>query len=202
MMRMPLALVCAGILCLTALSATASPYATSVVAYDNTDASAPFTTPSEALGPPDAASGAAQPYGIVSLGRLGSISLQLGEVVVDVSGPDLAVWEELTYQWDGVPGSEGNLPDESADIFLSKDANAWTLVGHVERGDRESLFIDISGTGMSGSAYIKIQDVSGLSTPSGARGFDLDAVTVLPEPATLTLLALGGLTILRKRRKR
>lgn len=187
---------------LVASSVHAEPYAVSVFSYNNTDALDPFTDPSEALGAPDGTSGAPCPYGVVSLGRYGSISLQLGQAVLDISGPDLIVWEELTYQWDGVPGSEGHLPDETADVSLSFNAIDWTLVGQVVRGDRDSLFIDINGTGMSGATYLRLDDVTGNGTPSGANGFDLDAITVIPEPATMSLLALGvGAVFIRKRRR-
>jgi len=48
----------------------------------------------------------------------------------------------------------------------------------------------------SGSSlpYVNIDPTSGGSTYS--------APAVIPEPATLTLLALGGLTVLRRRRRR
>ncbi len=185
---------------LLASKAAGSPHAVNVAAYGNTYAGSPFDDPTNGLGSPDGNPGLPMPYGTVSLGSYGSIVLELGQPVLDVAGPDLAVWEELTYQWDGVPGSAGNLPDESADVFLSLAPSSWTWVGRVERGDRSSLFIDITGTGMDGATYLRIEDVTGGTTASGANGFDLDAVTVLPEPASLSLLAAAALAAVRRRR--
>ncbi|MCP4378893.1 MAG: PEP-CTERM sorting domain-containing protein, partial [bacterium] len=56
-----------------------------------------------------------------------------------------------------------------------------------------------SGTPLlSGNASAYVQS-SSISNPSGDPG---PFVTVVPEPATMSLLALGGLAILRKRRRR
>ena len=163
----------------------ALPYATNVIDY-NGNSLAPFNNPQLALGAPDFNLDA-QPWGLYSIGQYGWITLELGEPVFDIEGPDLIVWEE-----------GGGITDESADIFLSFDSNIWTLVGSVERG-LLTCNIDIAGTGMSGSTYVKVVDTSGGSGGIEAKGFDLDAVTVVPEPASI-LLILGALPFIRRRK--
>ena len=70
----------------------ASPYATNVIDYSG-NSEAPFNNPQLALGEPDF-NLIAKPWGLYSIGQYGWISLELGEPVYDIEGPDLIVWEE------------------------------------------------------------------------------------------------------------
>jgi len=153
----------------------ATPYAISVVDY-STNAEPPCNNPLEALGPPDATDEETPaPAGTYSVGNSGWIILELGQPVFNVEGADIIVWEEKTHL------NPTSLPDEGALVYLSTNVNSWTQVGRVERGNRESMFIDIDSTGTSGSTYIKIVDDGGVYSHNG---FELDAITIISEPST------------------
>ncbi len=191
--------VVSGILGLASAVALGQPYAVSVADSYNPDAPCEHCDPADALGYPDASQDPVEGY--CSLGGLGWVEFQLGISVTDVAGADLVVWEELTADWDGVPGSVGHLPDETADVLLGFTADSWTWVGTVLRGDRDSMFIDIAGTGMAGAPFVRIEDVSNRTGYPASPGFDLDAVVVLPEPTMLLLLGFGGLVATRSRNR-
>ncbi len=192
-------LVITAILGAVATTGFAQPYAVSWVDRSNPDLPCEHCDPSDALGPPDATN--VPVAGYYSLGGLGWVELQLGAPVMDIPGADLVVWEEITAAWNGIPGSVGNLPDETADVLLGFNADSWTWVGRVEDGFRDSMFIDIAGTGMAGATFVRIEDVSDQTGYPASPGFDLDAVEILPEPSTVMLLAAGGLLAMRSRRQ-
>ena len=74
--------------------AYAGPYAVEVIDFQN-PRSGPFTNPLDALGAPDGAFDDLS--GLYSMGEFGSITLRLGQPVIDIPGFDFAVWEESTY---------------------------------------------------------------------------------------------------------
>ncbi len=166
----------------------ASPYAINVVDYEG-NALPPFNDPTEALGSPDYSQNVPS-NGFYSIGQFGWISLELGQPVLDIPGNDILIWEE-----------EGGITDESADVFLSFDSQNWTLVGTVLAGVVDSSFIDIQGSGMEGATYIKVVDITGAGGEIAAKGFDLDAVEILSEPATMSLILIGGMMLRSRRNK-
>jgi hypothetical protein len=135
-----------------------------VVDHFNPDPCCDNTDPCRALGPADA-----QWYSMGS--SPGWIVLDLGYTVLDLPGADLVVWEENT-------AFSGGSPDQPADVFLSHDGTEWTPVGSVERGNRNSMFIDITGTGMRGATFVRVEDAS-TDSSGQSPGFDLDAVEII-----------------------
>ncbi len=177
---------------LAALAAAAvalgQPHAVEVIDFSTAHTPCTNCDEQDALGAPD---GTNSPVaGFYSIGDFGFIELRLGAPVLDVPGDDLAIWEEITREWNGVPGGVGENPDEDALVSLSFDGQSWTNVGQVTRGDRSSMFFDIAGTGLAGATFVRIEDLSG-RTNSNSPGFDLDAVQVVPEPGAMGLLLIG-----------
>ena len=99
---------------------------------------------------------------------------------------------------DGIGGSNAG----SADAFLSKfdsdGNNVWTTQIGTSGGDKsQSVAVDTSG-----NVYISGDTLGDLA---GSNVGERDAFLVkyeTPEPATLTLVTLGGLMLVRRRKRR
>jgi hypothetical protein len=163
----------------------AQPWAVAVEQYNNTNAGPPYNNPTSALGDAD---------GIyVSLGQFGGVDLMLGQPVLDLPGADLRVVDENRFA--------NAIPDESADVFLAFSAGGpWTGIGAVQIGVGSSYYFDISGFRVEGAQFVRVQDTSGLDFGGPFRGFDLDAVLILPEPSIALLLSVYATLLLRRQR--
>ena len=140
-------------------------------------------SPSDPLGAPDL-DVTTDAYGI---GRGGTLTLEMSFPFYDIPGADLTV-----YEYGTVAGGT----NDSFDVYVSSDASLFHFVG--SRPGDHTMF-DLSGIGASGPfLYVKIVDTDTTGMYDGA---DIDAVeAMVPEPATLGLLGLGGLTLLKRRK--
>lgn len=123
---------------------------------------------SEALGPEDPSDDAID---YVSLGFGGSIALEFDEVIPDVSGDDIRIYE-TSYD----DPSFSSHP-EKADVYVSADGTNFTNIGTVKLDG----MVDINGA-VSNVRYIKIVDTSDKTKfGNGAHvdGFDVAGVEAL-----------------------
>lgn len=111
-------------------------------------------------------------------------------VISEVSGNDFAIWLGTA---DGV--------QETGELFVSNDGANFHYVGLVTDGIGTSpigpLGFDIAGTGLMEVRFVKLVDVVGDND-----AVDIDAVGAIPEPATVTLVAVAGVAMLRRRDQR
>lgn len=177
---------------IVAVQANAVPYAVEVInVFHPTGTDGGSKNPNRALGLSDNIN--------YSMGdSTGFIDLRMGQPIVDIPGYDFVVWQE---------GTDDHI-DESADVFLSFDAQTWVLVHEIRRfgdlilGDGRA---DIAGTGMSGAEFVRVRHFGGSSTV--LPGFDLDAVTIvlpqaasIPEPTTFVFGVVGIAAVALRRR--
>jgi len=116
----------------------------------------------------------------------------------------VTVWQETVSV---SPNTAYTLTSWISSCYPQNPANLNFLINNVSIGTKNAPALtgtwdDFVGTWNSGaatSATIKIVD---LSTAHDGNDFAIDDISFTPEPATLTLLAVGGLAVLGKRRKR
>ena len=139
----------------------------------------------------------------VSLGNGGDLVLQFTDVLLSPNGNssfDLYIFEV------------GDLM-EATDVWISKTGNVgipadWFYVGRAQGSQTRGIDIDAYAvangwTTADQFGYVRLQDVySDAYNLSIWAGADIDAVAVVPEPATMTLLALGGTALLWAKRRR
>ncbi len=90
--------------------------------------------------------------------------------------------------------------DSNADVYGSELGTDWTYLGRTSGNTAYDIgaYPDLD--------YVNLLKFVGLDNGGSAAGYDLDAVKALnsgpytPEPATLSLLALGALGLLRRGR--
>ncbi len=179
-------------------------FADSLVSYDNLFSGGPAPTDpnyldaSDALGIPDYNGST----GSVSLGSGGRIVLRFTDNSLTASGnADNDIWI-----FEIGPDVEDTFVD------ISKDGVNWESVGKVT-GSTRGIDIDAFGWGLTDFfSFVRLTDDPNEGDNFGSTvGADIDAVgaisssrpvTIIPEPATLSLLGLGlGSMLLRRRRK-
>jgi len=132
------------------------------------------------------------------------------EITIDLGGVmDVVAFN--TYTWAG----DWAAPRQDQHYTLDSSANGtdWTLVGTVDtyfNGEDNNLGLShqvgvsfAGGTGgpLSGVRYLRMTIPSG-GTAGGTDDFYGEIDVFIPEPATMALLAIGGLAVLRRRRAR
>ena len=148
------------------------------------------------LGPPDEAYNWRRVLG--SIGHLGSVVVDMGERgIVNVAGPDIFLWHG------GFADSFAVI--EGFQIEVSTDGSLFHLVAVLPEQDviypPVPLFsrpIDMAPSRLPAARFLRITDAG---TDPEHYGLELNAIEAIPEPATTGLLALGGLVLLRRRKK-
>lgn len=132
-----------------------------------------------------------------SIGSFGSVIVDMG-VAGFTDGPGT----DITFWFGGSPDSE---VVEGFMVWISANGKDFSFVTSLPKEPEVpgpvSLFtrsVDISSTGLAFARYIWVTD---MGTDLTGGGFELNAIEVIPEPATLCLLGFGALNLLRRRRR-
>lgn len=95
----------------------------------------------------------------------------------------------------------------STDTYTQDDSVYELVIGVDGSGIPISLMIDIDDTDESGASFLYLGTPLDFTTGLGHIDAPSDndvtgaALTVIPEPATMSLLALGGLALIRRRKR-
>ena len=147
------------------------------------------------LGPPDEGHNWREVQG--SIGHLGSVVVDMGQSFHDVLGPDLLFWlGGFIETFEVVEGFKVEASTDGSDFHL--------LATLPKEGDRINgpvpLFsrsVDLAPSSIT-YRYLRITDTG---TDQEFRGVELNAIEVVPEPASITFFGLGMLYISLRRRK-
>jgi len=94
----------------------------------------------------------------------------------------------------------------SASVFVSQDNANWTSVGSIvgaplqvpgKPGFLYDAAFDFSGLFSSDVHYVKVHR----NTAGSSTGMFFDSFASVPEPATIAILGLGGLALVRRKRR-
>jgi hypothetical protein len=141
-------------------------------------------------------------YSLMGVGGAGTF-VQIGATfyvdIIQIEGVDLTVPIEVTQTMVFDSGPAWNLVSNSGLVqpfsgVVSIDINQAIIdAGFSGQATKVKFSLDNSLFAMSdgGYAYIKKKDID---------GFSVTAVTDVPEPATMSLLALGGIALIRRKK--
>lgn len=138
-----------------------------------------LTDPNEALGPSDTWVGMFPYRNFISLGDGGEVILEMGATVVDRPGPDIQVYQFLSYE-----------PTEV--LVAPTEVGPWYSLGATWCG--ATCEFDLDYAGVAYARYIKIRDLASPAARCYATsGTDIDAVRWLsPTYDTEACGAFGG----------
>ena len=157
--------------------------------------------PDVVLGPPRGRGEGSGSLHVLSLGRSGSIVLELAQDVVDGPGPDLIVFENAFRAGDGSLWAEPGVVGVSADgesfvdfpCAAEDEAGEWPGCAGVHptlATDANGLApydpwvaggdaFDLATIGVARARYVRIVDAGAATYVAPAGGFDLDAVAIV-----------------------
>ena len=167
-------------------------YAQSVVSFASGsphNGSAPITN---ILGAPDSGLNWWNVQG--SIGNFGSVIVDMGAVV---PGPNIRFWFGGSADSGVVDGFMvwASAGDSTTFHFVASLPKETTVPG--PPGSLFSRSVDMTSSGITSARYIWVTD---MGTDQQGGGLKLNAIEIIPEPATMCLFGLGGLVLLRKKR--
>lgn len=104
------------------------------------------------------------------------------------------------------------LTDDGGNPINNEPVQGWHRFQLVHDGSNATFTVDLGSTGIingtlvlpavwnaNGVDSIRLGGPSSLSSPGGGANFDNVKLEIVPEPATLALMGLGGIAMLRRR---
>lgn len=149
--------------------------------------------PENVLGPPQGAGDMAGSMDVLSLGAGGEIILDLGQRLIDATGPDLLVFENPFAGF--VEPAEVSVSLDAVNFYAFPCAQQAPYAGCAgihsvwsnPDNDRDPTdpeqaggdAFDLAQLGLSEARYVKVRDVAGQDLGGHAAGFDLDALAAV-----------------------
>ena len=119
-------------------------------------------------------------------------------------------WQDMTIRWDHLSDNTGaNLGPTSFDLHYRVGSGTWIPIlndNSIKRDDTWWEFShdlsSITAIENQSDVYFRVSDLNqeGTTRPDGSYRFDNLELTGVPEPATVLLLGLGSLALLRRKR--